>query len=102
MSIRPVEFGGLLQRADNVSAVKQQEEQKPLVDQSNISFSMSKEAEEKLHQIQDMENATKLKNDTSGQGNSKNFEQEQNKKKKKEKDSVKSKKIVHGGFDIKI
>ena len=36
MGIRPVDFGGIIQRADDIAHVKKHEDIKPFIDQQNI------------------------------------------------------------------
>lgn len=103
MSIRPVDFGGMIQRTDDVGVIKHQEEQKPVVDQSNIMVSLSKEGEEKLHQVQDRNHNEKLKNDSEGQGGGAGYQNSSKEKKQKKEDQSKVvRKSFDGGFDIKI
>lgn len=102
MSIRPVDFGGMIQRTDDVSALKHHEEQKAAVDQSNISVTFSKEGEEKLHSVQDKSDTEKLKNDSEGNGQNGQGNTNSDKKRKKKEETKVIKKSIGGGFDIKI
>ena len=45
MSIRPVEFNGMIQRTQDVSTLKQNEDNKPFMEQQNIQTQFSKEYE---------------------------------------------------------
>ena len=45
MSIRPVVLNGMIQRTDDVGQIKQNEIQKPVVDQQNIQQAVQKKEE---------------------------------------------------------
>lgn len=104
MSIRPVDFGGMIQRTDDVGMIKHQQDQKAVVDQNNIMVTFSKEEETKLKQVQDPEARGKLKNNTEDKnGGSDGYQGSQGeRKKKKENQSKVIQKSVSKGFDIKI
>lgn len=104
MSIRPVDFGGMIQRTDDVGMIKHQQDQKAVVDQNNIMVTFSKEEETKLKQVQDPEARGKLKNNTEDKnGGSDGYQGSQGERKKKKEDQSKViQKSVSKGFDIKI
>ena len=104
MSIRPVDFGGMIQRTDDVGMIKHQQDQKAVVDQNNIMVTFSKEEETKLKQVQDPEARGKLKNNTEDKnGGSDGYQGSQGeRKKKKENQSKVIQKSASKGFDIKI
>ena len=84
MSIRPVDFGGMIQRTDDVGMIKHQQDQKAVVDQNNIMVTFSKEEETKLKQVQDPEARGKLKNNTEDKnGGSDGYQGSQGERKKK-------------------
>ena len=43
MSIRPVEFHGVVQRSQDVSALKQNEDNRPMLQQQNVQTQFAKE-----------------------------------------------------------
>lgn len=49
--MRPVEFCSVIQRTQDVSTLKQNEEQRPLVEQQNITSTIQKEAVTKHEQV---------------------------------------------------
>ena len=51
MSIRPVDFNGMIQRTQDVSTLKQNEDNRPVVEQQMIFSEEMKKTEEKLHQV---------------------------------------------------
>ena len=105
MSIRPVDFNGMIQRTQDVSTLKQNEDNRPVVEQQTIFSQEMKKAEQDLHQVvhaREKENAgyrydakEKGKNEYAGNGG------KHRKKENSEKDGVVVTK-QHQGFDIKI
>lgn len=60
MSIRPVDFNGMIQRTQDVSTLKQNEDNRPVVEQQTIFSQEMKKVEQNLHQVvhaQEKENA---------------------------------------------
>lgn len=105
MSIRPVEFSGMVQRSQDVSTLKQNEDNKPMLQQQNVQMQFSKET---IHHMQQVTHANdsdnpKQKFDAREKG-SNEYENRRNKKKKaEEKNSGKvSAKAAPSGFDMKI
>ena len=104
MSIRPVDFGGMIQRTDDVGVIKHQEDQKAVLDQSNIATTLSKQEDTKMHQVQTSSESAKTNNnsDAKEQGKGSYHSSDREKKSKKEESSKVTKKALGGGFDIKI
>lgn len=105
MTIRPVVFNGVVQRADDVGMVKHQEDAKPLIDQQNIQTQMKQNEDALLHQVTHSENADSAKNnsDAKDEGKGMYFKAEKGKKVvKKQTDGTFVKKKEIGGFDIKV
>lgn len=104
MSIRPVEINGMLQRTMDVGTIKQQEDQKPLVDQQNYMFqSQAQEVREK-NQVQGMEKSTPeydLRDKEKRERNSQKKKQDNDKKKNHAEDRM-IVKTNHAGFDMKV
>lgn len=105
MSIRPVEFSGVVQRSQDMSTVKQNEDNKPMLQQQNVQTQFAKET---VHHMQQVNHANDSDNpeqkfDAREKG-SNEYENRRNKKKKQEgKNSGKvMAKAVRGGFDMKI
>jgi hypothetical protein len=105
MSIRPVDFNGMLQRADDVGVIKHQQDSKPLVDQQNIQSEFAKTQEAMLRQVAGTKAQERMENhaDAKDEGNGLYYSSDKRKKKEKkeEPDKVKEK-TKSGGFDVKI
>ena len=87
MSIRPVEFSGVLQRSQDVSTVKQNEDNKPMLQQQNVQTQFAKET---IHHMQE-------------KGSNEYEDRRKKKKKQEEKNSGKvMPKAIRGGFDMKV
>ena len=96
MSIRPVDFNGMIQRTQDVSTLKQNEDNRPVVEQQTIFSQEMKKVEQNLHQVvhaREKENA----------GYRYDAKEEQKKKDKKQQkaDNVYLKGQT-SGFDIKV
>lgn len=105
MSIRPVEFNGMVQRTQDVSTLKQNEDNKPVFEQHVLSGKLQKDVQKSLQQVKhgdDTENYQK-KYDAREKG-SNEYEGSQSKKKKKEnqKEGQVLRKSMYSGFDMKI
>ncbi len=105
--INPLEFQGVIQRSQDSSILKHNENMKGVVDQSNFQSQMVKEIEHKHDQVNKKENAGKkdTKYDAKEKGNNEYFvdPNQKNKKTKKKEDEdgqVKIKKNT--GFDMRI
>lgn len=55
MSIRPVDFNGMIQRTQDIGNMKQHEDNKPVVQQHNIEVNQEKHEESLAHKVQDTE-----------------------------------------------
>lgn len=104
MSIRPIEFNGTIQRTQDVGTLKQNEDNKPLLEQQNIQTQFSKETVRHMQQVthaDDAENQQK-RYDAKEKGSNEYVDLRQKKKKEKKKDGKVVEKSTSGGFDIKI
>lgn len=111
MSISPVVLNGMTQRTQDISNLKQQDDNRPIVQQQNLSVQQEKQTDKLTHQVQDPEQKenegyrydAKEKGNNQYEGNGKS-----KKKQKKESDKEYSKdgKVIFKGrgssFDIKI
>lgn len=106
MSIRPVVLNGMIQRTDDVGQIKQNEIQKPVVDQQNIQQAVQKKEEAAAHTVLDPNKNEKLQNhaDAKEGGNGLYYKQQSSKKKKavKEEGTVVKKTMESHGFDMKV
>lgn len=104
MSIRPVELSGILQRTQDVSTVKQNEDNRPVLQQQNMQAQFSKETVRQMqtvHQADDADNQQK-RYDAKEKGSNEYEGNQKKKKNKKENDGKVIPKSISGGFDIKI
>ena len=51
MSIRPVEFSGVVQRSQDISSLKQNEDNKPMLQQQNVQTQFAKDTAQHMHQV---------------------------------------------------
>ena len=108
MAIRPVEVQGVVQRSQDIGQIKQNQDQKPLVDQSNIQVQMNRETERNMRQVPKFDNSDKKENryDAKEKGNGAYFGQKGKKRQRKDEEdddegSVVLKSIHRGSFDMK-
>ena len=105
MTIRPIDMSGMIQRTQDVGTIKQQEDNKPYIDQQNIQQDV-KEEEQKLtksvHHADDS-NQPEYRYDAKEKGSN---QYQQKKKKKKNQQETAEDKVVEkystGSIDIKI
>lgn len=104
MGIRPVDFGGIIQRADDIAHVKKHEDIKPFIDQQNIQMQVNKRDNEMKHRViksdssNEANNNQNAKDEGKGQYYSTNH---RHKKKNNQKDKIVNKRN-NTSFDIKI
>ncbi len=86
MSIRPVDFNGMIQRTQDVGNIKQQEDSKPAVQQQNIEISQEKQEESLAHKVQNTEEKEnfEFRYDAKEKGSG-SYSRDERKRKKKEK-----------------
>ncbi|MCR5640375.1 MAG: hypothetical protein K6G04_03365 [Lachnospiraceae bacterium] len=106
MSIRPIDFNGMIQNTTEVSANKAAEEHKPIVQQEFASNAVKEGVDLNLHSVKDKEEAADHPFDFEGGGNGDTYQANRNKKKKKDKSQVSDGSVRlkndHGSFDMKI
>lgn len=107
--IRPVEVQGVMQRTQDMSQIKQNQDMKPQVDQSHYQTQVQKHVESQSKQVNHSDNANKKeeKYDAKEKGNGAFYENPQHRqKKKKDEDEdegvVVLKQMNRGSFDMKI
>ena len=105
MAVGPVTLNGIVPRTQDMSVIKQQEDNKPLVEQQNIQTEMKTHEERQLKQVNHADDAgeNKKKYDAKEKG-SNEYQGRQKKKKKpdeKKQDTV-TQKQWSGSFDMKI
>lgn len=107
MTIRPVEFNGLLQRTDDVSQVKHHEDSKPIVDQQNIQGAVERHTEQLTHEVVHSEDSDGANNHADAREEGRGIYFDSRKKKTPKTDENNSdgrvvKKQISSSFDIKI
>ncbi len=107
--IRPVEVQGVMQRTQDISQIKQNQDMKPQVDQSHYQTQVQKHVESQSKQVNHSDNANKKeeKYDAKEKGNGAfygNPQQQRRKKEEEEEDEgiVVLKQLNRGSFDAKI
>lgn len=103
MSIRPIDFNGMVQRTQDVSTVKQTADNKPIVDQQVLTVQQQKTNTQQMRQVTKQEDAQghQKKYDAREKG-SNTYEGQQKKKKKKQAEGQVVSRASAGGFDMKI
>lgn len=105
MAISPILMSGVVQRADDVGVIKNQQDNRPAVEQQNAQAQMTKKADAQSHQVQKKDNSDKADTHADAREKGKNsyfFRKKNNGTKKNE---VKEDHVIKkgmGGFDIKI
>ena len=105
MSIRPADISGMIQRTQDVSNIKQNEDNKPIVQQYNIGVQKQKQDERMARQVSSTEKKENegFRYDAKEKGsNSYEGKREKKGQKKEKKDGKVLPKTTSGGFDIKI
>ncbi len=108
MSIRPVEFNGMIQQTHDVSTMKQNEDNRPMVQQQNIQFQEQQQEQRVQSQIQraDQKKDEEYRYDRKERGKGGYGGSKQKGKQKKEDEPVEDGKVIFKGhsssFDMKI
>lgn len=106
--IRPVEVQGVMQRSQDMSQIKQNQDMKPGIDQSNYQMQVQKHVENQSKQVNHSDNADKKEEhyDAKEKGNGAFYENPKRRHQKKEEDedegTVILKQAYQGSFDMKI
>lgn len=103
MAVGPVTLNGMIPRTQDVSALKQNEDNKPLVEQQNIQVQLKHQEDRQLKQVNhaDDANQQKKKYDAKEKGSNEYHGQQKKKEKQDEKNKVIYKQ-ESGRFDMKI
>lgn len=106
MSIRPIDFNGMIQNSQEVGNVQQHEEARPVVEQQVIATQTEQTVEEQLNSVNEYENAESEADKMDARNGSGNAYQDNRKKgKRKVKEAAKDRVIRKGepqSFDITI
>lgn len=107
MSIGPLNLNGMIQRTQDIGNLKQQEDNKPAVQQHNIEVQQKKQEDHLVHQVQQSHRKENegFRYDAKEKGNN-SYEGNPQKKKEKKKEQEPDGKVLlknhGGGFDVKI
>ena len=106
MSIRPVDFNGMMQNQQNVSNVKHNEDQKPLLQQQQAFATVAKQEEASARQVVNKDNLNREEYKFDARDGGKNEYQDNRKKKEKQKEKMEDGHVrikgMSGGFDMMI
>lgn len=106
MSIRPVDFNGMMQNQQNVSSVKQNEDQRPLLQQQQAYQTVTKQGEASARQVVNKDGPAREEYRFDARDGSKNEYQSSQRKKKKQKEKMEDGHVrikgMSGGFDMTI
>lgn len=104
--MRPVVISGMIQRTDDVSLMKQQQDSRPMVEQHNLQAKVDEREDNLRHQVMTSEDSAKADTHADAREEGKNtyfFRKRANKNKTEDApvDRV-IKKNAGGGFDMKV
>ena len=104
MAISPILNSGMIQRTDDVGALRLQQEQRPVVEQQHAQTQMTRKAEEFRHQVVTPSDSSKADThaDAREEGKNKYFFQKKKNKKEEIKEDRVVKKFSSGSFDMKV
>ncbi len=95
MSISPINFNGMIQNTGEVSQTKANDDQKSVMQQSNLSVEVEKKQEQQQKQVNNLEETQKKEDSYDREGNGKGYEG--NKQRKKAPKIVKDQKLQGDG-----
>ena len=104
MAISPILNSGIIQRTDDVGALKLQQEQRPMAEQQNAQVQMARKADEFSHQVVTPSDSGKTDThaDAREEGKNKYFFQKKNKKQDEKQEDRVVKKHSTSSFDMKV
>lgn len=110
MSVGPVVLNGMIQRTQDIGNLKQQEDNKPIVQQQNIGIQQERQEDRLTHQVQHTEEKenegyrydAKDKGNNEYEGNGKKKRNGQDRNKEQNEDGKVILKGQGSSFDIKI
>ncbi|MDD7327618.1 MAG: hypothetical protein PUG68_07470 [Lachnospiraceae bacterium] len=107
MSIRPVEFNGMIQNTQGASIQKAADDSRPAINQQNMAVTVTKEAEQAQRSVtKKSESAKESALDPNGSNGGALLSDEKRERKQKKKDEDSDGRVIRKGeavsFDIKI
>ena len=103
MALGPVEMNGILQRTQDFTTIKQNEDNRGLIAQTNIHNEAEQEIDHAMHQVHDADNSRDSEGEFDARREGRNKYVKTATKRKKE-DKTEGKVVVKktGGFDISV
>ena len=107
MSVRPVDFNGMMQNQQNVSSVKHSEDQRPVLQQQHAFVAVAKQEEASARQVVNKDDLNREDYKFDARDGSKNqYQNNQKKKKVKQKEKMEDGHVrikgMSGGFDMTV
>ena len=103
MALGPVEMNGILQRTQDFTTIKQNEDNKAFVVQSNIQNEHEQEIDHAMHQVHDADDSRDSEGEFDARREGRNkYVKTATKKKKNEKTEGKVVVKGSGGFDVSV
>ena len=104
MAISPILNSGMIQRTDDVGALRLQQEQRPMVEQQSAQTQMNRKADEFSHQVVTPSDSSKTDThaDAREEGKNKYFSQKKKDKKETNEGNRVIKKYSSSRFDMKV
>ena len=107
MSVRPVDFNGMMQSQQNVSNVKQNEDQRPILQQQQAFQTVVKQEEASARQVVNKNDLNREEYKFDARDGSKNeYQNDPKKKKSKQKEKLADGHVrvkgMSGGFDMTV
>ncbi len=105
MTVRPIQFNGMIQNSQDVSSIQQHENNRPAIEQQNIQIEQEKKQEQQSQEVQQKDNVNheEQKFDAKEKGSNEYSGKKQKKKKQPQNlpDGTVRVKMT-SGFDIKV
>ena len=104
MAISPILNSGMIQRTDDIGALRLQQEQRPMVEQQSAQTQMTRKADELSHQVVTPadSNKTDTHADAREEGKNKYFSRKKKDKQETNKEDRVVKKYTSRRFDMKV
>ena len=104
MAISPILNSGMIQRTDDIGALRLQQEQRPMVEQQSAQTQITRKADELIHQVVTPadSNKTDTHADAREEGKNKYFSQKKKDKQEANKEDRVVKKYSSSRFDMKV
>ena len=104
MAISPILNSGMIQRTDDIGALRLQQEQRPVVEQQSAQVQMTRKAAENSHQVITPSDSSKTDThaDAREEGKNKYFFGKKKQKEEAKKEDRVIKKYSSSSFDMKV